>query len=268
MTRAARLLDGTAVDATPLERALVALARKAQAEPARLGPADLKPLRDVVGDGALDYALVLSAFHFVNRIADLLHVDPEVLPARLRRLEWLRRLSVRAASVVMRRMDVGTHPYGVTYEEALAALAPVFERATGRPPADELATLRARPKLVEAYRLALEERLRTSLPPATLARVHRTVEAALPATSADVEGFHARPADPVEALAFVGTRYAQRTTDDMIAALRRAGYDDLGILDLAIAIADANQWARLSRLLGLAPGLFYVGVDSAAAAAS
>lgn len=203
----------------------------------------------------------------MNRIADLLHVDPEVLPARLRRFEWLRRLSVRAASLVMKRMDVGTRPYGLTYDDALAALAPVFERATGRPPGEELAGLRARPKLVEAYRLALEERLRSSLPPLSLARVHRTVEAALPATRADAEGFHPRPVDPVEAFAFVGTRYAQRTTEDMIGSLRRAGHDDLGIVDLAIAVADANQWARFSRLLGLAPGLFYLDVEPAAVVA-
>jgi hypothetical protein len=30
------------------------------------------------------------------------------------------------------------------------------------------------------------------------------------------------------------------------------------LLDLAVAIADANQWARLYRLLGLPPELFYL----------
>jgi alkylhydroperoxidase family enzyme len=42
----------------------------------------------------------------------------------------------------------------------------------------------------------------------------------------------------------------------MIQALRTQGLDDLRILDLAIAVADANQWARLRRLVGLPPGLF------------
>ena len=37
------------------------------------------------------------------------------------------------------------------------------------------------------------------------------------------------------------------------------GYDDIPILDLAIAVAEANQWARIHRLLGLGPELFYVG---------
>ena len=41
-------------------------------------------------------------------------------------------------------------------------------------------------------------------------------------------------------------------------ALRQEGYDDLGILDLSIAIADANMWARFYRLLDLEAGLFYL----------
>jgi hypothetical protein len=52
-------------------------------------------------------------------------------------------------------MDVGTRLYGIAYDDALAALAPVFERAIGRLPDAEPAALRARPKRVEAYRLAL-----------------------------------------------------------------------------------------------------------------
>jgi hypothetical protein len=206
----------------------------------------------LVGDGALDYALVATTFHFINRIADLLHVDPEVLPERLRRFEPLRRIMVRGASLLMRRMDLGTRPYTTTYEEAVAALAPVLERVSGRAPRDAFVPVRARPKVIEALRLRLEERTRSSLDADTLARIHRTVESALP------EGMHPRPADPVEAFAFVGTRYAYRTTDDMIAALRGAGFDDLGILDLAIAVSDANQWARTHRLTGLPPGLFHV----------
>ena len=42
----------------------------------------------------------------------------------------------------------------------------------------------------------------------------------------------------------------------MIDALRAEGYEDVNILDLAHAIAAANQWARMSRLLGLDPALF------------
>jgi alkylhydroperoxidase family enzyme len=249
------LLAG-APDASPLEAALVELVRKAHEIPARLSPGDLDGLRALVGAAALDYALVVAAFHFINRVADLLHVDAELLPERLRRFDLLRRVTVRAASFVMARMDLAPRVYPATYAEAVAR----FTRATGRVPGDALVPLASRPKLVEAIELALVERdVHSSLDRATLARVHRAVEAALPARPEEATGFHARPPDPVEAFAFVGTRYAARTTPEMIDALRRTGRDDLGILDLAIAVADANQWARLHRLAGLPPDFFYVG---------
>jgi alkylhydroperoxidase family enzyme len=55
----------------------------------------------------------------------------------------------------------------------------------------------------------------------------------------------------------VGTRYAHRTTKEMIDMLHQQGYDDLDILDLAIAVADANMWARIYRLFGLNANLLY-----------
>jgi len=222
-------------------------------------PADLEPVRAVAGDDALDYAVVLAAFHFINRVADLLHVDPDALPASLRRFELVRRLAVRATSVLMRRMDLRVRPYATTFADAVAGVR------VGAPEA--FAPVAARPKIVELVALAVAERERSTPPRDTVARIHRAVEAALPTGREDAEGFHARPADPVDAFAFVGTRYAARTTEEMIAALRRAGYDDVGILDLAIAVASANQWARLHRLVGLAPGLFYVAGPSGRAVA-
>jgi len=198
--------------------------------------------------------LVLGVFHFINRIADLLHVDAEALPEPLRRFESLRRLGVQIASRILARGDMQNRPYAVGWDDARSRIAPLLERHD----ADALRALAPRPKLVEALQLALEERDRSSVDRATLARIHRTVEAALPVAATDVEGFHPRPPDPVEAFAFVGTRYAYRATAAMIDALRHAGYDDLGILDLATAVADANQWARTHRLLGLPPDLFYV----------
>jgi hypothetical protein len=208
---------------------------------------------------------VVGAFHFINRIADLLHVDSE-FPAPLRRFEGVRRVLVRAMGMMMKRMDLAPRPYPSSYAETVARTGPVFARALGRPLGDELAPLATRPKVIEAVALALEERdTRSAVDRATLGRIHRTVEAALPARRDDGEGFHARPADPVEAFAFVGTRYAQRTTAAMIDALRRAGFDDLGILDLAIAVADANQWARLHRLAGLPSALFRLDAAPAAA---
>lgn len=254
-SRAARLLEGKASDATPLELALTALARKAHAQPKRLSTRDLDALRALVGEAALDYALVVAGFHFVNRVADLLDVDPEGLPDRLRRFEPLRQFAGKGAAFLFRKaMDLKTRPYEKSYDEALEGVAPVFERVMGRSLKEELAPLRSRPKLVEAVQLMLEERESTNLDAAVLARIDRTVEEALPATAEEAEGLHARPADPVEAFAFVGTRYAHRSSEAMIHALHREGYDDRGILELAIAIAHANQWARLHRLTGLRLG--------------
>jgi hypothetical protein len=237
----------------------VELVRKATLTPARLAPADLEPVRAAAGDDALDYAVVLANFHFINRVADLLHVDPDALPDSLRRFELVRRLAVRATSVLMRRMDLHVRPYTTTFAGAVAGAR------VGS--AEALAPIAARPKIVELLELAVAERERSTLPRDTVARVQRVVEAALPAQPEEAEGFHPRPTDPVDAFAFVGTRYAARTTEAMIAALRQAGYDDVGILDLAIAVASANQWARLHRLVGLAPGLFYVAGPSGRAVA-
>jgi alkylhydroperoxidase family enzyme len=243
----------------------VTLARATCTRPARLVPADLDHVRALVGDAALDYLLVMGAFHFINRIADLLDVDPE-FPTPLRRFELSRRLMVRLASHVMARLDLAPRAYPTSAAEAIARIAPRLPD-DGRQAAAALAPLVPRPQLIEVLHLALEERdVRSSLDRPTLARVHRAVDAALPAGPAEADGFHTRPADPVEAFAFVGTRYAHRTTLEMVDALRRAGFDDLGLLDLATAVADANQWARLHRLTGLAPDLFSLAADRPAPA--
>jgi hypothetical protein len=255
----AALLDGTVHDATALELALVGLVRAAHEAPALLTPCDLAPVRTAAGDGALDYVLVLGTFHFINRIADLLGVDPEALPETLRRFELVRRVGVRIAARLISRMDLANRAYAPSWEVAMERTAPLVERSLGRPAANALAALRARPKMLEVLALALAERdERSTLDRGTLARVHRTVEDALPRSLADSTGFHARPKDAVEAFAFVGTRYPARTTPAMVDALRRDGRDDLGILDLAIAVADANNWARMHRLLELPPELLYV----------
>jgi hypothetical protein len=264
----AELVDGRPSAAGPLERALVELARKTCQTPALLTPDDLRPVGALVGDAALDYVLVIGAFHFINRIADLLHVDSEALPEGLRRFEFLRRLSVRVAGGMFTRWNLENREYGRSYEDTVRSIAPVFERAAGGSVGDAFAPVRARPKLIEALQLALEERERSTVPRATLARVHAMVEAALPRSVDEAEGFHARPSDAVDAFTFVGTRYPARTHEAMIAALRATGWDDLGILDLATAIADANQWARIHRLTGLAPGIYYVAMPNARVSAS
>jgi hypothetical protein len=156
------------------------------------------------------------------------------------------------------RMDLGERVYSGTHARAAEALRAAIGRVLGRTPALEaLDVVAARPWALEVIALALEERERSTLSRETVAKVQAIVEASLPDSAEDATGFHPRPADPVSAFAMVGTRYAQRTTPALIAALRAQGYDDIGILDLAVAVSDANQWARVHRLTGLPAGLYY-----------
>ncbi|CAB1057081.1 hypothetical protein D1BOALGB6SA_1820 [Olavius sp. associated proteobacterium Delta 1] len=253
------MISGLAANVTPLERGLIALVKKSFEIPARLKPSDLDPMRKIVGDDALDYLLVIASFHFVNRIADLLNVPMEGLPRPLRRFGFLRRLTLRMAGALLSKMDLANRKYRLTYDNALINLKSNLAITSQMELESALAVFKPRPKLVEVYHLLLAERdSRSSLDHKILAKIHVAVEKALPATAIDAQGFHPVPDDPIEAFAFVGTRYAYRTTKHIIDKLRQKGYDDLGILDLAIAVADANLWARIYRLAGLKPELFYL----------
>lgn len=235
------------------------LVKKTFEIPARLRPSDLDPIRKIVGDDALDYLLIIGSFHFINRIADLLDVPLEGLPKTFRRFEFLRRLTVRLAGIVLAKMDLANREYRLSYENALTNFRFRLTSTSELELESALAAFKPRPKMVEVFQLLLEERdSRCSLGHKILAKIHTAVEKALPANVLDAEGFHPVPDDPIEAFAFVGTRYAYRTTKHMIDELRQKGYDDLGILDLAIAVADANMWARIYRLAGLKPELFYM----------
>jgi len=242
-----------------LELELLLLMRKANDQPARLSPSDLEPVRDLVGAGAIDYVNILETLHCLNRITGMLNVAPEALPLPLRRFHGLRRLQVFLVGLGMALGDHNNRGFNLSYEQALSDIRPIFVRATGREPETELEVLRDRPKMVEVIRMHLEERdIRSTLNRETVAGIHETVESALPRED-EGPGFGDRQGKkPVEELAFVGTRFAYRTTRDMIQALKDEGYDDLGILDLAIAIADANKWARTYRLLDLDPDLLYL----------
>jgi hypothetical protein len=253
------LINGTAANATPLERELIVLVRKSYEHPTRLSPSDLDPIRGLVGDGFLDYVHVLETFTYINRIAGLLNVSHEVLPPPLRRFDWLRKATVHLSGRFMATGNLENRAYGVTYEEALSSIRSIFVQATGKEPEGELELLRTRPKLVEVFQMHLEERdIRSSLDHDTVAKIHHTVEDTLLADAGGSEGHSNQFRDPVEHYAIVGTRFAYRTTPAMIDALRREGYDDLGLLDLATAVADANKWARTYRLLDLDPNLLYI----------
>ncbi|HXC51338.1 MAG TPA: hypothetical protein VN634_10675 [Candidatus Limnocylindrales bacterium] len=226
------------------------LVRRSFEAPALLSEADLDPLREAAGDSALTYACVLGAFHYINRIADLLHVDSEFLPESALRFGSVRRIGVFFATRLLRRMDLRNRHYTGSFETECDRIARRAEKDVDVL-ARELAALRPRPWLIEVLRLSLEERERALLETEEVARVHALVEEFLPRNAGEAEGFHPRPDDALEAFVFVGTRYAARTTPDMITALRRQGASELRILDLAHTVADANQWARVRRLLGL-----------------
>ncbi len=224
-------------------------------------PSDLDKVRAIAGENTLDLVLVISGFHYVNRIADLLDVTHEALPASLRKFEPVRRFTVRLSSFLMSRMDTQNRIYNISYEEAVNNLSPPFEQHMQRQAGDDFVPLKTRPKLIEAIQLMLEERdSPCSLDHKTLAHIHRLVEKSLPSCSEELDGPDSIPQDPLEAFVYVGTRYASRTSVDMVNSLREKGYDDFGILDLAIAIAHANLWARLYRLTGLGPNLFYITI--------
>ena len=171
---------------------------------------------------------------------------------------------------MLAKMDLANREYHLTYDNALTNLRSSLAITSEMELESALAAFKPRPKLVEVFQLLIAERdRRSSLDRKILAKIHAAVEKALPATVIDAQGFHPVPDDPIEAFAFVGTRYAYRTTKRMIDELRQKGYDDPGILDLAIAVADANLWARIYRLAGLKPELFYLksGLKAIAAAA-
>jgi hypothetical protein len=216
-------------------------------------------LKEIVGDSAFDYAHVILAFHYMNRIADTLGVTPEVFPLRMRHFESLRKASVQLMGFFMTRMDLNNRAYDVSYQEALLRTTPVFKAITGREPENDFELFQTRPKLVEVMQILMEDRQgRTGLDTITIEKVQRTVEEALPADVTQAESIAPRPKDPIEDFAFTGTRCAYRTTPEMIQSLRDAGYDDTDILDLAIIVADANLWARAHRLYGLDPSLIYL----------
>jgi hypothetical protein len=179
-------------------------------------------------------------------------VPLEAMPKALRRFEFLRRFNISIASRLLAKMDMGNRQYPYTFDEALENLLPLIGDDDGGRSNTGLEVFQARPKILEAVQLLLEEKQnRSSLDGETLTKVHHTVEKALPENNDDAQGFHELPADPIECFAFLGTRYAYRSTKELIDRLRQVGYDDTGILDLAIAVADANMWTRIYRLFGL-----------------
>ena len=245
--RAEGFAEGTLSRAamSPAERAILDLARRSVREAARLSPDDLAPLATALGAaGALEAVGMLGAFHFVNRVADIVGIEGEI-PIVQRRWRWLRSLGVRVQGRVLARMlDLSNRPVEVDVARLLAET----ETLRGEPlPAGYRSLVLAPNVAAWAHRMAQEW---PALDAPLLARVRQGVREALPACDEDVEGLHPRPADPLDALIFVGTRYAARTTDALVGAVRRStGLDDDGLTDLVFAISACNAFERVDRLL-------------------
>ena len=224
--------------------ALVALARKTVFTPATLVPDDLAPVVAAYGQrGALEIVSYVASFHFINRIADLVGIQSDV-PLVQPQWAWLRRIGVRMQGWAMGRfLDLSNRDANVDGAVALAEA----EAVLGPFPPGYRELVKA--PNVAAFLTTVADVMR-QLPPELVARVTPVVVTALPASEDDATGFHARPSDPIDALAFVGTRYAARTTDTMTDAVReRYGMDDAALTDLFYAIAMRNAFERMDRLL-------------------
>jgi len=231
------------------ERAIAALVHQSVRAPARLDPASLRPVVAAYGvGGALEIVAVVALFHFVNRVADLVGIRSD-LPLVQPRWRWLRQVGVRLQAIMMRRvMDLSNCPVEIDVSQALAEVETVFgPLPPGYRAVAEAPNVAGFLKVVAGVVRGLESTM--------LERVTRVVAGALPASDNEATGFHPRPADPMDALAFVGTRYAVRTTDAMVDAVRaRYGYGDAELTDLFYAIAMRNGLERMHRLLAAPPG--------------
>jgi hypothetical protein len=226
------------------ERAIAELVRKSVIAPARLDPTDLFDVTEAYGaSGTMEITAVLTSFHFINRIADMVGIQSD-LPLVQPRWSWLRRFGVRLQARFMRRfVDLSNRQPDVDVESALAEAAGVL----GPLPAG-FAQVREAPN-VAAF-LTTVTRVAERLEGEMLQRVTRAVANALPTCEEEATGFHVRPAEPLEALAFVGTRYAVRTTQDMVDAVRKEyGWGDAELTDSFYAIAMRNGLERMNRLL-------------------
>ena len=235
-------LDHTGV--VPGERALVELVEKTTFAPARLTPEDLGPVVAEYGRiGALEIVSMVSSFHFINRIADIVGIQSD-LPIVQPRLAWLRRVGVRAQGWLMGRfLDLSNRIIDVDVDAAL-------ERAEGVLGALPVGyrDLREAPN-VAAYLTTIADVVE-HIDRELVEHVTLLVAEALPTCEEEATGLHPRPADPIDALAFVGTRYAARTTRSMIDSIReKYRYDDAKLTDLFYAISMRNAFERTDRLL-------------------
>lgn len=246
--RAEQFAEGDCLpdDANEGERAIAMLVNKTVMQPTLLDPGDLAAVARHYGTtAAVDITGYLYAFHFINRIADLVGIRSD-LP--LIQAQWprLRRLGVRLQSAMMRRvMDLSRCDVDVDIDAAVGGM----EAVVGPLPPG-FSSLRDAPNV--AGLLGTVAQTAERLDPGMLQAIGRSVRAYLPANQEEATGLHQRPADPLDALVFVGTRYAARTTDELVDSVRRSrGFDDRGLLNVFFAISMHNGLERMKRLLAV-----------------
>ncbi len=237
--------EGIPADLDTGERALATLTRRCAVAPAALETGDLKEVQTAFGRrGAVEIGATVAYFHFVNRVGDLVGIQSD-LPIVRPRFAALRRVGIRLHAWMVGRL-VGLAPRDLDAEiDADAALETVARVLGALPPGFQ--SLREAPNA--AGFLEILARAASTVPASMREQVRAGVEAALPRGEDDAMGFHTRPEAPTEALVFVGTRYASRTTPTLIEAVRRGtGYGDPELTDLIFAIGFENAWARMRRL--------------------
>lgn len=241
-------LSGDALE--PHERAIEALVAKSVREPARLAPSDLTDLLRTLGRiGTAEVVAMLCAFHFINRIADLTGIRSD-LPVISSVKSPLWRLGAQLQGLMMRafmRLD-NRQPDAYDPASTLAEVGAL--RGIQLPAGYKLLAEAPGPLAWLATCRDSWGRIDADL----LTCVSAAVAAALPSSVEEIRGFHARPDDPLVALAFVGTRYAARTTNALVDAVRVARKcDDGELTDIFYTIAMCNCWERLDRLLATEP---------------
>jgi len=226
------------------ERVLIDLVEKSTFNPAAMNPRDLEPaIREYGRAGTLEIVSMLGSFHFINRIADFVGIQSD-LPVVQPRVAWLRRAGVRMQGWLMGRMlDLSNREADVDVDAALERA----DRVLGPLPPG-YADLKDAPN-VAAFLTTIAD-VAQHIDPDLIARVTPVVAEALPTCADDATGLHPRPSDPIDALAFVGTRYVVRTTDAMIDAIRDAyGFSDAELTDLFYAVSMRNAFERMDRVL-------------------
>ena len=229
---------------TARERAIEALVQKSCVSPALLEPADLAPLIELLElGGALEIVSMLGSFHYITRMTDLVGIQAWLDPLR-KRPRWILALARRLQATLARwGMDFSNQ----VVEIDVAAELSEIERLRGEPlPAGYEAMFEA--PVLAAYTRAMMSGLPT-LDPDMLDQVTRTVAACLPSHEAEATDELPLPLEPLDALAFVGTHFAHRTTTDLDAVRRRYAWSDAELSDVFYAIATRNTLERFDRLL-------------------